>query len=124
MSRFINGFLDLSTIMFIGRFGKRPMHFWISRFIGLFRTLFCSLFSIYKICIWTNGNHPKICFFLSLVSMIIGSQLFLTGFLAELVTRNASERNTYLIDKVLTNCYVKIGYSWPCISTQGWFSFI
>lgn len=103
MSRFINGFLDLSTIMFIGRFGKRPMHFFGSFgllvfFLGL---CFVAYLAFTKYAYGQMGITQRPAFFLSLVSMIIGSQLFLTGFLAELVTRNASERNTYLIDKSL-----------------------
>lgn len=103
MSRFINGFLDLSTIMFIGRFGKRPMHFFGSFgllvfFLGL---CFVAYLTFTKYAYGQMGITQRPAFFLSLVSMIIGSQLFLTGFLAELVTRNASERNTYLIDKSL-----------------------
>ncbi|HRG68076.1 MAG TPA: glycosyltransferase family 2 protein [Saprospiraceae bacterium] len=103
MSRFINGFLDLSTIMFIGRFGKRPMHFFGSVgllvfFLGL---CFVAYLAFTKYAYGQMGITQRPAFFLSLVSMIIGSQLFLTGFLAELVTRNASERNTYLIDKSL-----------------------
>lgn len=103
MSRFINGFLDLSTIMFIGRFGKRPMHFFGSFgllvfFLGL---CFVAYLAFTKYAYGHMGITQRPVFFLSLVSMIIGSQLFLTGFLAELVTRNASERNTYLIDKSL-----------------------
>lgn len=103
MSRFINGFLDLSTIMFIGRFGKRPMHFFGSVgllvfFLGL---CFVAYLAFTKYAYGQMGITQRPAFFLSLVSMIIGSQLFLTGFLAELVTRNASERNTYLINKSL-----------------------
>ncbi len=103
MSRFINGFLDLSTIMFIGRFGKRPMHFFGS--VGLLVFFLGLCFVLYaaftKYAFGQMGITQRPAFFLSLVSMIIGSQLFLTGFLAELVTRNATERNTYLIDKSL-----------------------
>jgi len=103
MSRFINGFSALSTIMFIGRFGKRPMHFFGSVgllvfFLGL---CFVAYLAFTKYAYGQMGITQRPAFFLSLVSMIIGSQLFLTGFLAELVTRNASERNTYLIDKSL-----------------------
>ncbi len=99
--RFVNGFLDLSTITFVSKFGKRPMHFF-----GLFGTL-CFfigfLISIYLIIAKIIGtdyaltNRPA--FFMALTAMIIGMQLFLTGFIAELVTRNSSERNSYLIEK-------------------------
>lgn len=102
-SRFINGFLDLLTLSFVGRFGKRPMHFF-----GLYGTL-CFLFgfgiSIYLIVSkFTNPdfsltNRPA--FYIALVVMIIGMQLFLAGFVGELITRNAADRNTYLIDERL-----------------------
>lgn len=101
--RFINGFLDLSTIMFVGKFGKRPMHFF-----GLYGTL-CFLvglgFSLYLIIAkirdieFTITNRPS--FYVALTIMIIGMQLFLAGFVAELVARNSAERNSYLIEKKL-----------------------
>ncbi len=67
-------------------------------FLGL---CFVAYLAFTKYAYGQMGITQRPAFFLSLVSMIIGSQLFLTGFLAELVTRNASERNTYLIDKSL-----------------------
>jgi len=101
--RFINGFLDLASIQFVGRFGKRPMHFF-----GLWGTV-CFLIglalSIYLIALkfinaeYSLTNRPS--FYIALVSMIIGSQLFLAGFIGELITRNASERNMYLIEEKL-----------------------
>lgn len=99
--RFINGFLDLSTLTFVGRFSKRPMHFF-----GLYGTLFfmigllSSLFLIIQKFSRTEyalTNKPL--FYIALAGMIIGMQLFLTGFLAELVVRNAPDRNNYLIEK-------------------------
>lgn len=103
MNRFINGFLDMFTITFITRFGKKPMHFF-----GLIGTLFFILgfffaawLGIDKLFIDTSGRliaeRPE--FFLSLTSMIIGVQLFLAGFIAELIGRNSTTRNTYLIEK-------------------------
>jgi glycosyltransferase involved in cell wall biosynthesis len=98
--RFINGFLDLATIMFLGKFAKRPM-----QFFGLLGTLFFLLgfiASVYLIVAKTISvefsltNRPS--FYIALTTMIIGMQLFLTGFIAELVARNASERNVYLIE--------------------------
>jgi glycosyltransferase involved in cell wall biosynthesis len=99
--RFINGFLDLASIQFVGRFGKRPMHFF-----GLWGTV-CFLIgltlSIYLITLkfinpdYSLTNRPS--FYIALVSMIIGSQLFLAGFIGELITRNAPERNNYLIEE-------------------------
>ena len=99
-SRFVNGFLDLATIMFLGKFGKRPM-----QFFGLLGTLFFLigfLSSIYLIVAkfvatdFSLTNRPS--FYIALTTMVIGMQLFLTGFIAELVARNAPERNTYLIE--------------------------
>jgi glycosyltransferase involved in cell wall biosynthesis len=99
--RFVNGFLDLGTIMFLGKFGKKPM-----QFFGLFGTLFFLIgfsFSIYLVIAklvsvdFALTNRPG--FYIALTTMIIGMQLFLTGFVAELVSRSAAERNFYLIEK-------------------------
>jgi glycosyltransferase involved in cell wall biosynthesis len=99
--RFINGFLDLGTIMFLGKFGKRPM-----QFFGLLGTLFFLLgfgSSIYLVIAkfvatdFTLTNRPG--FYIAMATMVIGMQLFLTGFIAELIARNAPERNSYLIEK-------------------------
>ena len=99
--RFINGFLDLATISFVSKFGKRPMHFF-----GLYGSL-CFLIglatSIYLIIAkfifvdYSITNRPG--FFIALAAMIIGVQLFLAGFLAELISRNSGERNVYPIDQ-------------------------
>lgn len=101
--RFINGFLDLGTIMFLGKFGKKPM-----QFFGLYGTLaflIGLLTSVYlmvaKILDPEVGITNKPAFYIALAVMIIGMQLFLTGFVAELVARNASERNAYLIEEKL-----------------------
>lgn len=101
--RFINGFLDLGTITVISKFGKRPMHFF-----GLYGTLSFVIgfgISIYLIISkfvhadFALTNRPA--FYLALTTMIIGMQLFLAGFLAELISRNSSERNSYLIEQKL-----------------------
>ncbi|HOJ90448.1 MAG TPA: glycosyltransferase family 2 protein [Saprospiraceae bacterium] len=99
MSRFLYGFLDLSTILFIGKFGKRPMHFFgvlgvISFFVG-----FCFIAYLYftKFAYGHTGMASRPAFHISLMMMIVGSQMFLTGFVAELISRNASERNSYHI---------------------------
>ena len=99
--RFINGFLDLATITFVSKFGKRPMHFF-----GLYGTL-CFLLGlgmstyliIAKFVSTEFGLTNKPAFFIALAAMIIGMQLFLAGFIAELISRNSSERNSYLIEK-------------------------
>ncbi|MBB1284225.1 glycosyltransferase family 2 protein [Flavisolibacter sp. BT320] len=98
--RFVNGFLDLLSIFFVGKFSKRPMHFF-----GLWGTLFFLLgigMSIYLVIMkivssefWVT-NRPS--FFFALAAVIIGMQLFLAGFISELVTRNAPGRNAYLIE--------------------------
>jgi glycosyltransferase involved in cell wall biosynthesis len=99
--RFINGFLDLSTLTFVGRFSKRPMHFF-----GLYGTLFFifgSVSSLYliiaKIANENYGITNRPIFYIALTAMIIGMQLFLAGFIAELIVRNAPDRNNYLIEK-------------------------
>ena len=101
--RFINGFLDLISISFVGKFGKRPMHFF-----GLWGTLlFVIGFAIAgylayaKIALETYRMTERPLFYLGLLCMIIGSQMFLTGFIAEMVSRNSTDRNTYLIEKRL-----------------------
>jgi glycosyltransferase involved in cell wall biosynthesis len=97
--RFVNGFLDLATISFVGKFGKRPMHFF-----GLWGTLFFMIgfiisgyLVISKLVDFNFSITNRPTFFIALVSMIIGSQLFLAGFIGELIARNAPERNVYLI---------------------------
>ncbi len=104
MSRFINGFLDLSTILFIGKFGKRPMHFFGTFGLAFFFIGFCFVMylTVTKFAFGYVGITQRPAFFIALVAMIIGSQMFFTGFLAELVTRNATERNLYLIRKKIS----------------------
>jgi len=103
LSRFINGFLDLGSITFVSKYGKRPMHLF-----GSLGTLFFLIgfgVSIYLIIsrLTHSGiglsNRPP--FYIALTAMIIGSQLFLTGFIAELISRNAPGRNTYLVETKL-----------------------
>ena len=103
MNRFVNGFLDLFTITFISRFGKKPMHFF-----GLLGTLFfvigfgISLYlSIAKLFFDAYRMTERPVFYLAIVCMIIGTQLFLTGFIAELIIRSKSEKESYQIEKVL-----------------------
>lgn len=97
--RFINGFLDLLTIFFVGKFGKRPMHFF-----GLWGTIFFLVglgFSIYLLLAKIIYNYPLTnnpSFYIAIATIIIGTQLFLAGFIGELVSRNAAGRNNYLIE--------------------------
>jgi len=107
-SRFINGFLDLLSIFFVGKFGKRPMHFFgslgvLSFFIGIvmaFYILFEKKYLIWQGLAYRDVTDQPL-FYLSLVAIVVGSQMFLAGFIAELLSRNAPERNQYLIEKKL-----------------------
>lgn len=101
--RFINGFLDLLSITFVGKFSKKPMHFF-----GLWGTIFfliglgISLYLIIsKIIDFEYGLTNKPGFYMALTALVIGMQLFLAGFLGELISRNAPGRNTYMIEKKL-----------------------
>ena len=101
VERFIKGFLDLASILFVGRFGKRPMHFFGSW--GTLSFLFGSTVFIYltisKFFFDKTGLTQRPLFFFAILAMIIGTQLFLTGFIAELITRNSPTRNFYLVEK-------------------------
>ena len=99
--RFVNGFLDLLSITFVGKFSKRPMHFF-----GLWGSLFFLIgagISIYLVVskIMDAGfaltNRPG--FYLALTSLVLGMQLFLAGFIGELISRNSPNRNSYLVEK-------------------------
>jgi glycosyltransferase involved in cell wall biosynthesis len=103
LNRFVNGFLDLFTITFITRFGKKPMHFFgligsIFFFIGAIITLWMI---INKLFITTDARliADRAEFYIALTTMILGTQLFLAGFIAELIGRNSTTRNSYLIEK-------------------------
>ncbi len=104
MERFVNGFLDLISLWFLSRFGKKPMHFF--GLVGTVTFLVGAGISLWliidKVAAQAQGlkfravtDQPL--FYLALVALIIGVQLFLTGFVAELVSRNSQERNTYNI---------------------------
>ncbi len=101
LERFINGFLDLLTITFVGKFGKRPMHFFGTLGILFFLLGFVILayLSIAKLVYEEYGIAERPLFFFGILTLIIGTQLFVTGFLAELVSRSASNRNHYLISE-------------------------
>lgn len=101
LERFLNGFLDLMTLVFLGRFGKKPMHFFgtfgvLSFLIGFIILIYLS---IVKIMYQTYGIADRPLFYFGILTVIIGTQLFVTGFLAELITRNAADRNQYLIEE-------------------------
>ena len=101
MERFVKGFLDLMSVTFMGKFGKRPMHFF-----GTLGTLFFMAgliiliyLSFAKLIYQEYGIAERPLFFFGILSAIIGTQLFVTGFLAELMVRNSSTRNWYVIEK-------------------------
>ena len=106
LERFIRGPLDLLSVMFISKFGKRPMHFfglWGS-VMFLIGFIIAGILGGYKLYYVFNGLRARLVtenplFYIALTVMIIGTQLFLAGFTGELLSRNSSERNNYLIDK-------------------------
>jgi len=103
MGRLITGGLDLASILFVGKYGKRPMHFFGTWGVVFF--LFGFIISIYltisKFFFDKTGLTQRPLFFFAILAMIIGTQLFVTGFVAELISRNAPGRNTYLIEEKL-----------------------
>jgi glycosyltransferase involved in cell wall biosynthesis len=107
-NRFINGFLDLLTITFLSKFGKRPMHFFglIGTLLFLLGFGFATYLGIFKLYC-TLTHHParllteRPSFYISLTCMVIGSMMFLAGFVGELILRNSSIRNNYLVDEKL-----------------------
>ncbi|MDD2284800.1 MAG: glycosyltransferase [Paludibacter sp.] len=106
MNRFVNGYLDLMTLWFLSKFGKKPMHFF-----GLYGSLmfilgFIAVVIVGAVKLYAIVNHTKAIlvtdspyFYIALVAMILGTQLFMTGFLGEIVARNSIERNNYKIEK-------------------------
>ncbi len=103
LNRFLNGPLDLMTVAFMGRFGKKPMHFFgaIGTFLFLIGFGLIVYLGIVKLFVDTHAKNlaDRSEFYICLVAMILGSQFFLAGFLAELIGRNSSTRNNYLIEK-------------------------
>ncbi len=107
--RFINGFLDLLTIFFVSKFGKKPMHFFgvlgtLFFMLGFFGAAYIGLQKLWYISHNMNLNRgitEQPMFYISLVSIIIGMQLFLAGFIGELISRNSNERNHYGITKYI-----------------------
>jgi glycosyltransferase involved in cell wall biosynthesis len=105
-SRFINGFLDLASINFVGKFGRRPMHFFgtwgVFMFsFGFFSAFFVGFNKLYRL----YNDLPTVLvtsnpwFYIALTMMIMGTLLFIAGFLGELISRNSATRNTYIIEK-------------------------
>lgn len=108
LDRFVNGYLDLATLWFTGKFGAKPMHFFgllgsLMFILGFIAVAIVGLTKLYNM---HAGNHYTLVtdspyFYLSLVMMILGTQLFLTGFIGELVVRNSTRRNSYEIENEL-----------------------
>ena len=106
LDRFVNGYLDLISLWFLSTYGVQPMHVFglggtIMFIIGFLSALWVG---IYKLVSMWNGDNPGLVtespyFYIALTMMILGTQLFLTGFVAELVSRNSQERNKYHIEK-------------------------
>lgn len=106
LNRFVNGFLDLLSIFFVGKFSKRPMHFFgslgvLSFFFGTIMAIWIIAEKLYHIAqgIPYRDVVDQPLFYIALVAVIVGTQLFLTGFVAELVSRSSSNRNNYQIEK-------------------------
>lgn len=105
-SRFVNGYLDLLTIWFLNKFGKKPMHFFgllgsIMFFLGFVAIILVGGIKLYDM---HYGNPYRLVtdspyFYISLTMMILGTLLFLTGFLGELISRNSPDRNNYRIEE-------------------------
>ena len=104
MDRFINGFLDLITISFLSKFGKRPMHFFgllgtLMFIFGLISAGYLGITKLYKLSQGIKSilitDNPW--FYIALVSMILGTQLFLAGFVGELILKTKEEKNNYTI---------------------------
>lgn len=103
LNRFINGPLDLLSVVFMGKFGKKPMHFFGVLGLMVFFLAFCLVvwLGIDKLFLDTTGRliTDRPMFYVALVAMILGVQFFLAGFIAELIGRNSSSRNVYLVEK-------------------------
>jgi glycosyltransferase involved in cell wall biosynthesis len=108
LDRFVNGLLDLLTIFFMGKFGKKPMHFFgvyglLSFILGFSIAMYLLLSKLIHVV--NHERAPLVAdsplFYLGLVFMIIGTQLFLAGFLGELVSRSSGERNQYSVSETI-----------------------
>ena len=106
LNRFVNGYLDLISLWFLSKFGVKPMHFFglwgsVMFFICLMCVIFIGGNKLYALAYGIPAplvtDSPY--FYLALVGMLLGTQMFLTGFLGELISRNSQERNNYKIEK-------------------------
>tara|TARA_R110001599_G_scaffold95072_1_gene246874 strand:- start:46 stop:723 length:678 start_codon:yes stop_codon:yes gene_type:complete len=105
LNRFINGPLDLMTVAFMGKFGKKPMHFFgvLGMLMFVVGFGFAFYLGIDKLFIETNGRliADRTEFYIAIAAMIMGVQFFLAGFIAEMMGRSSSHRNVYLIEKTI-----------------------
>ena len=108
INRFVNGYLDLMTLWFLNKFGKQPMHFFgligsVMFILGFIAVIVVGAMKLYALAHHTSAmlvaDTPY--FHLGILTMILGCMLFLAGFLGELIIRNSTERNNYLIRETL-----------------------
>lgn len=108
LNRFVNGYLDLLSLWFLSKFGAQPMH--VFGFVGtlmfLLGAIAALIVGIYKLVSMWNGNNPGLVtdspyFYISLTTMLIGVQLFVAGFLGDMISRNSTERNHYQVEKTI-----------------------
>jgi len=106
LNRFVNGYLDLMTLWFLSKFGKKPMHFFglygsLMFLLGLLAVVVVGINKLFAI--FEHVKAPLVTdspyFYLSILAMILGTQMFLAGFVGEIVARNSTERNNYKIEK-------------------------
>jgi glycosyltransferase involved in cell wall biosynthesis len=106
IERFVNGFLDLMTITFVSKFGKKPMHFFgvlgtLMFFLGLLLFFYIGGSKLYYTFNGVSATNiaDMSSFYIALTSMLMGLQLFLAGFIGEMISRNAEDRNQYHIEE-------------------------
>ena len=108
LNRFVNGYLDLLSLWFLSKFGAQPMH--VFGFVGtlmfLLGVIAAIIVGVYKLVSMWNGNNPGLVtsspyFYISLTTMLIGVQLFVAGFLGDMISRSSAERNHYQVEKTI-----------------------
>ena len=108
LNRFVNGYLDLLSLWFLSKYGVQPMHVFgflgsLMFIIGFIAAVCVGFLKLYAM--WSGGHYRLVTqspyFYISLTMMILGTQLFVAGFLGELITRNSTERNKYEIEKTI-----------------------
>jgi len=108
LNRFVNGYLDLLSLWFLSKFGKKPMHFFgvVGSLMFLLGLISIAVVGVNKLIHIINETSAQLItnspyFFLAITSMIIGTQLFLAGFLGEMISRNSQDRNEYKLDETI-----------------------